>query len=565
MPSVNGPGPKRAILYARVSTDEQARSGYSLAQQLEALREYAAREGYEVIEEVQDPGQSGASLERPGMDRVRDLVAAGGVSIVLAQDRDRLAREPAYLYLLREEFAGHGTKVKALNDRGDDSPEGQLTDGILDQLAKFERAKTMERSRRGKLRKARQGRIVAGHRPHYGFRYNENQDGYEVDEDEMRVVRRIFEMIGIEGSSIRAVRRALEAQGLPSPSGGRRWSQMFVRSAILDDVYLPHAYEELEALVSPEVAARLDPDRSYGIYWYNTRRNTYRPVVEGGPNGRTYRKRRKVTQRPREEWIAVPVPDCGVPREWVDAAREIVEGNRWPPSTNRRFWELSGGLLRCSRCDGRMRPLSTLGSREPEARYFYYRCGTQWDNGECTHKKLHRAGDTERRVWAFVRDLFSDPERLRADLERMIEMERAAGRGDPDREARAWHNKLAEAERKRDGYLDLAAEGIMGHDELREKLSALDEIRSTAKRELEAIRSRRERLEELERDKDALLDSYAQMTPEALDALTPEERHRVYGMLGLRATITMDGTLEVSGTFNEGESLCGMETQYSMP
>jgi resolvase-like protein len=78
MPSTNGHGPKQAILYARVSTDEQARSGYSLAQQLEALREYVARECYEVLEKVQDPGQSGASLERPGMDRVRDLVAAGG-------------------------------------------------------------------------------------------------------------------------------------------------------------------------------------------------------------------------------------------------------------------------------------------------------------------------------------------------------------------------------------------------------------------------------------------------------------------------------------------------------
>ncbi|HZB83531.1 MAG TPA: recombinase family protein [Rubrobacteraceae bacterium] len=77
MPSTNGS--KQAILYARVSTDEQARSGFSLAQQLEALNTYAARVGYEILEEeVTDPGQSGASLERPGMDRVRDLVAAGG-------------------------------------------------------------------------------------------------------------------------------------------------------------------------------------------------------------------------------------------------------------------------------------------------------------------------------------------------------------------------------------------------------------------------------------------------------------------------------------------------------
>src|SRR5215218_5777733 len=151
MPSTNGHSPKRAILYARVSTDEQARSGYSLAQQIEALRAYAAREGYEVLKEISDPGQSGASLERPGMDRVRDLVAASEVSVVLAQDRDRFAREPAYHYLLRREFEEHGTKLRALNDRGGESPEGEVTDGILDQLAKFERAKLSERSRRGKM------------------------------------------------------------------------------------------------------------------------------------------------------------------------------------------------------------------------------------------------------------------------------------------------------------------------------------------------------------------------------------------------------------------------------
>src|SRR5215212_7991686 len=124
MLSTNGHGPKRAILYARVSTQEQASKGYSLAQQLEALRGYAAREGYEIIEEVEDRGQSGASLERPGMDRVRDLVAAGGVSVVLAQDRDRISREPAYTYLLKREFEEHGCKIRALNDSGDDSPEG---------------------------------------------------------------------------------------------------------------------------------------------------------------------------------------------------------------------------------------------------------------------------------------------------------------------------------------------------------------------------------------------------------------------------------------------------------
>src|SRR5215217_5247856 len=160
MPSTNGHGPKRAILYARVSTDEQARSGYSLAQQLEALREYADREGYEVLEEVTDEGQSGASLARPGLDHVRDLVASGGVSVVFAQDRDRFARKVVLNGLLEEEFAKHSCKTKALNDYGDDSPEGALMRGIQTQFAEYERAKITERTRRGKIRKAREGKLL---------------------------------------------------------------------------------------------------------------------------------------------------------------------------------------------------------------------------------------------------------------------------------------------------------------------------------------------------------------------------------------------------------------------
>jgi DNA invertase Pin-like site-specific DNA recombinase len=221
MPSTNGHGPRRAILYARVSTDEQARSGYSLAQQIEALRAYAAQEGYEVLEEVVDPGQSGASLERPGMDRVRDLVAAGGASVVLAQDRDRFSREPAYTYLLRREFEERGTKLRALNDRGDDSPEGQLTDGILDQLAKYERAKVMERSRRGRLRKAREGKLIVNGRANYGLKHNEVGDGYEVYQPEMLVVHRIFRSVA-NGVSLYGIKRALEIEGVPPPGNSSR-------------------------------------------------------------------------------------------------------------------------------------------------------------------------------------------------------------------------------------------------------------------------------------------------------------------------------------------------------
>jgi len=157
------------------------------------------------------------------MDRVRDLVAAGGVSVVLAQDRDEFAREPAYLFYLREEFAQHNTSLRAFNDRGDDSPEGELTTGILDQIARYERLAIAERSRRGKLRKAREGKILATSLPNYGFRYNASRDSYEVDEETMAVVARIFRMVGTEGVAIRGVKRTFEREGLPSPQGKEIW------------------------------------------------------------------------------------------------------------------------------------------------------------------------------------------------------------------------------------------------------------------------------------------------------------------------------------------------------
>lgn len=271
MPSTNGHDPKRAILYARVSTEEQARAGYSLAQQIEALREYAAREEYEILEEVLDPGQSGASLARPGLDRVRDLVAAGGVSLVLAQDRDRFAREPAYHHLLRKEFGEHGCSLRALNDRGDDSHEGELTEGILDQLAKYERAKITERTRRGKHRKLKQGKLVAGYIPGYGYRYNTTRDGLVVDDDQMSVVRRIFEMVA-RGESFYALIKTLNLEGVRSPTGREQWNRPTLRNLMLSDLYRPHTLAEVAELVDSEVAASLDPNKLYGIAYYGKNR-----------------------------------------------------------------------------------------------------------------------------------------------------------------------------------------------------------------------------------------------------------------------------------------------------
>ena len=569
MAITNGHGPKRAILYARVSTDEQARSGYSLAQQIEALRQYAAREGYEVLEEVQDPGQSGASLERPGMDRVRDLVAAGGVSVVLAQDRDRFAREPAYHYLLRREFEEHGTKIRALNDRGDDSPEGELTDGILDQLGKYERAKIAERSRRGRQRKAREGKVLATHAPRYGFKLNANRDGYEINESEMEVVRRIFHMVGVEGRSIRSIGTLLEREGIPTPKGAKHWDRSFSRKCIQDDVYKPHTFEEVKALVSPEVSARLDPSAKYGLWWFNRRGLDIRQVSESGPDGRRYRKTYRWYHKPKEEWIPVPVPASGIPRELVEAARAALKQNRKPARAGRRFWELTGGVAYCGECgQGVCATHSVKVKKGRSYAYDYYRCALRNKYGQdaCANAHRPRANEREAAVWEVVSGLLKAPDRLRAGLEKLIEEERRVLRGDPDQESRTWANKLAEVDRKRGAYQDQQAEGLITLEELRKKLSALEETRAVAQRELDVLRSRQEHIEQLEHDADTILNQYARMVPEGLDALTSEERHRVYKMLRLKVLFHADGSTEITGIFGgplEVEAPGSVKTEVS--
>jgi site-specific DNA recombinase len=553
MPSTNGHGPKRAILYARVSTDEQARSGYSLAQQIEALRGYAAREGYEVLEEVSDPGQSGASLERPGMDRVRDHVAAGGVSVVLAQDRDRFAREPAYLFYLRVEFAGHGATLRALNDRGDDSPEGQLTDGILDQIARFERLKIAERSRRGKLRKAREGKIIAPCTSRYGFKLNASRDAYEVDEAEMEVVRRIFHLVGAEGRTPGSLARIMDQQGLLTPKGNKRWDRTFFRSCILEDIYVPHSFDEMRDVLSAEAAAHLDPNKRYGIWWFNRRGVKTGQIAEFGPDGRSYRKTYHWHQKPREEWIAVPVPDSGIPRELVEAARDVVKSNRKIARAGRRFWELTGGITHCGECGQTMGATnSTTIKKGRRYSYHYYYCSqrNRYGTNACTNSYRPRAGELEAPVWDLVSGLLKDPDRLRVGLERLIEEEHRAVRGNPSKEAEVWAKKLSEVDRKRSAYQDQQAEGLITLDELRSKLASLEEIRSVALEELEALRSRREQMERLEHDADALLKHYAGMVPEALHNLTSEERHSIYKMLRLRVVVSADGPAEVTGVFD---------------
>lgn len=235
--------------------------------------------------------------------------------------------------------------------------------------------------------------------------------------------------------------------------------------------------------------------------------------------------------RDREQWLAVPVPASGLPRDLVDAARTAIEGNRRPPRSGRRFWELSG-MLRCSCCGYMMNTQTTFSSRGKGNVYFYYRCGGRYRNGNgCGHDKSHRADAAEAKVWEYVRDSLANPEELRADLERMIELKREEVRGDPGREAEAWLDRLDEVDRQRSRAQDMAIQGLLGYDELRAKLASLEGAREATARELAVLKDRQEHIAELERDKEAVLENYAAVAPERLNSLAPEERRHIYGML----------------------------------
>jgi hypothetical protein len=147
--------------------------------------------------------------------------------------------------------------------------------------------------------------------------------------------------------------------------------------------------------------------------------------------------------------------------------------------------------------------------------------------------------------------ILKDPNRLRAGLNELIEEERHALRGNPDQEIRTWAKKLVEVDRKRSAYQDQQAEGLITLEELRAKLTALEEARTVAQRELNALKSRREHIKQLENDADTILELYAGMVPEALDALTSQERRRIYKMLRLKVLLHADGSTEITGMFGE--------------
>jgi hypothetical protein len=392
---------------------------------------------------------------------------------------------------------------------------------------------------RGKRRKAREGKVVAGPRPNYGFRFNENRDGYLVDEDKMVLVRRIFRMVGAEGMTLNATRCALEKEGIPTPSGRRVWSRQYLRDCIYDDAYLSHTHEEISQLVTPEVAASLDPSHNYGVWWYGTERHVYAQRREVAPDGTPrYKRAKRSVPAPREEWIAVPVPDAGVPKEWVVAAREAIKDNVWVSNAGDKVWELTGGVMRCAEC-GRAMSVNHIRAKGRG----YYRCTGRYNGGienRCPMSRTVRAEEAETQVWGFVSEILTRPDRLMQGLDKMLENERQPAVGEDDT---SWLKRIAEIDLKQERLLDLHLDGDITTEQFRTKSAELEEARVAAEDQLEAARSRLARLKDIEQSKDALISHYASLVPQVLPGLSSEEKNQIYKTMRLRVLAKRDGTL----------------------
>ncbi len=187
---------------------------------------------------------------------------------------------------MKSVFEDYGTALHSLDDSGDDSPTGEFMRYIRRGVAKLEKTEIAKRTRRGKLQKAQEGKIVATMKAPYGFSYNATRDSLLVNEREMVVVESIFRMAA-EGLGPMKIQTRLYERGVPAPRGGKVWGRDTIKRLVMSDTYLPHSYEEVGALVPPAVAAALGSEKNYGIRWWNRheRKTSYIPRGRAGRSG----------------------------------------------------------------------------------------------------------------------------------------------------------------------------------------------------------------------------------------------------------------------------------------
>ncbi len=494
-------------IYARVSSARQKKD-QTIGSQTAALRAHAAEQRLELPEEwvFEDEGHFGATLVRPALERLRDLVAQVGVDVVLCYAPDRLARKFAYQALLIEEFARAGTRVDFVRGPRGDSPEDQLMVQFQGMFAEYEKAQLMERYRRGKTYRARSGSVnVLGGAP-FGYRYlrktPECGATYEIVESEAALVVELFRRYTDDGASIADLTRWLTSSNTPTRTGKTRWDRSVVWGMLRNPAYAGQAaFGKTQILhESPGLnrRARLE--------------------------GRTTPRAVKAADRPREEWITIPVPALITPSTFERAAQRLADNKRFA-SRNSRVPSLLQGLSACVSCGyGYYRTSTTTSSGK---KIYYYRClgsdDYRYEGGRvCTNKPV-RADYLDTVVWDHIIGMICDPHLIRTEIDKRLERARTS---DPaTRQRGRLEQALAKATAAITRMIEAFQEQLVTIDELRSRMPDLRARESNLRGQLHALDTQiadRDAYLKLADDLEGFL---AQLHDNAQSAEVPQRQH----------------------------------------
>lgn len=454
-----------AAIYARVSSDRQ-KEEKTIGSQTTALKEYAETHHYVVPKECvfEDEGYSGATLARPGLERLRDVVKEGQVEVVLVHSPDRLSRRYAYQVLLLEEFSRKGVTVVFLIGAAGETPEEQLLVQFQGMIAEYERAQIAERSRRGKRHRAKAGCVNVLSGAPYGYRYIKKTDTsdscYAIVEDEAAVVRQAYQWYAQDGLSIGEIARRLSAQGVPTRKKKSRWERSMIWAMLRNPAYVGRA--------------------AFGKTERAERQRVTRPLRQKGGFSRRCSASR---ERPREQWIEIAVPALVIAPVFARAQERLAENKRLSRKNTKELTLLQG-LLVCGQCGYSLYRTST---RTTKRQAKYYRClgADGWRHmlaTPCPCRPI-RVEDMDDAVWGQVERLLEEPALIRAELQRRRD---ESLRSNPLQQRRQrLQQDLQRLGQQVDKLLDAYQEGLLGLAELRQRMPGLRKKQSAAQKELE--------------------------------------------------------------------------------
>jgi site-specific DNA recombinase len=385
----------RVAIYARVSTQRQAQT-QTIEQQLARLLTHVEEQDW-ILEPdhiYRDDGYSGGSLNRPGLDSLRDRAALAEFDVVLITEPDRLARNYVHQMLVIEELERRGIRIEFLDRPMSDDPHDRLLLQIRGAVAEYERTQISDRMRRGRLMKYRTGRLLPWTRPPYGFRVDPERPrdptGVRLDEAEQAVVAEMFDRYLEPGTTLYRIAKQLTDLGLPTPTGKLRWNVSTVRGILTNPAYTGTAYAH----------------RSYPVP-AKRRKSALQPIGRGESRA----------LRPEEEWIAIAVPAV-VTQEVFDCVQvKLSDNQQMSPRNNKVHDYLLRGLVSCGHCR-----LSAMG-RTIGGEYAYYICRGRTDalraaQGQRCTARYAPAAQLDELVWQDLYQVLTQPEIMAHALER---------------------------------------------------------------------------------------------------------------------------------------------------